>query len=133
MLTRTIRVVAGVLLLVAACAQTSYQPVVDFASSRKPAADYDRDLGECQQLAAQRNPGSDAATGGALGAVGGGALGAALGAILGGGRGAAMGAAVGAVGGGAGGAAGAGTAGMKNQRTIIKNCLSARGYTVVGD
>jgi len=105
--------------LVAGCAHTgqNYRPIVDTTSER-----YEQDLRECQAFAAQR---MDAAQGAAAGAL----LGALLGAVLSraaGGSGN-RGAATGAV---AGGTAFAGQA-ENSQRSIIKRCLTGRGYSVL--
>ncbi|BBK30329.1 hypothetical protein STHU_09630 [Allostella humosa] len=111
-------------LLLGGCARTNYQPVVDFGSSPAGPGRYHADLAECQDLAAQRDPANAAAATAVAGAL----LGAALGAVVGGGRGAAFGAGLGGISGGASG----GSAGLANQRQIVANCLSGRGYRVVG-
>lgn len=116
--------VTAMALVLAGCARTNYQPVIDFGSSPAGSSRYPVDLAECQDLAAQRDPANAAAGTAIAGAL----LGAALGAVVGGGRGAAYGAGIGGIAGGASG----GSAGLANQRQIVANCLAGRGYRVVG-
>lgn len=97
---------------------TSYRPVVDL-QSRSPEL-YEKDLGECQALARQRD---DAARNAMAGAIAGALLGAIIaprdyrqnlanrGALLGG--------------------LGAAGQAVETQETIIKRCLSGRGYSVL--
>jgi outer membrane lipoprotein SlyB len=99
----------------------AYRPVVD--PKRTDMAKYETDLVECRQVAEQ---GPGAGTGAAAGAVGGYAVGQLFARATGrsyhaneSGRG-------GAVLGAAGGAG----AGAKNQRQIVKNCLTQRGHAV---
>ncbi|MBK1665383.1 hypothetical protein CKO38_12415 [Rhodospirillum rubrum] len=117
---------AAVLSLLAACA--SHTPVIDYRTSNKTQAEYERDLAECQSYAEDRGWAGDTA----VGTLGGGALGAALGAATGmivgsPGTGAAMGAAIGGIGGGAG----AGGNAAYEQKRIINTCMSRRGYNVL--
>lgn len=110
-------------LLLGGCAAQSYRPVVDTGVSH---GNYEDDVFDCQQLAAQRPAAAQAA--------GGAAVGAALGAVLGlavGLRGddvahlAAWGAAT-------GGIEGAGW-GTMEQRAIVARCMEGRGYAVLAD
>ncbi len=117
--------VAAVVLLTG-CAH-SYQPVVDMQNVDQYR--YQKDLTECRQYADQVSPLEDAGTDLLIGALGGAALGAATGAIVGD---AAMGAATGAAVGGIGGAGYGGLSGAEKQKQIIRNCLSGRGYKVLG-
>lgn len=109
--------------MVAGCATTSsvgtnYVPVVDL--NGKDSAAYQRDLGECQTLARQRDDAAKKAMAGAI-------AGALLGAIIApkgyrsniANRGALL-----------GGLGGAGHA-VETQEKIIKNCLTGRGYSVL--
>ncbi|MEO1190215.1 MAG: hypothetical protein AAFY02_00530 [Pseudomonadota bacterium] len=129
MLAKALLPVAAVMVL-AACA-SSYEPVVDFRASTASAEAYDQNLRECRALAEQGgSPAEDAAVAGVGGAALGAALGAISGAILGGGAG--TGAAAGAAIGGTAGAAGGAVSGVSDQKSIIRNCLSGRGYAVVG-
>ncbi len=104
------------------CAPVPYRPVIDQGA---PLGNYDADMSACTQLAQQRPAGNATAGGAAVGAIFGALLGAAVGL-----RGANLGqvAAAGAV---SGGAQGAGVS-MAQQRSIIANCMSGRGYNVVG-
>lgn len=99
-----------------------HRPIVDM-QGRDPVA-FERDLADCQNYARQTASAAQAAAAGALlGAL----LNAAAGKAItgsGGNRAGAAGAII-------GGLAGAG-AGETNQRAIIRNCLSGRGYSVLG-
>ena len=117
-------------LLLSACAG-SYEPVVDFQASRNTAEAYDQNLRECRALAKQGgSPVEDAAIAGAGTAAVGAALGAITGAILGGGAG--TGAAAGAALGGTAGAAGGAVSGVSDEKSIVRECLRGRGYSVLG-
>lgn len=123
---RNIVTLAGVLVL-AACAAETYNPVVDLKGS--DGGRYQQDLAECRQLAAQVDVAGDTAVNTLAGAGVGAALGAALGAISGApASGAAMGAALGGIGTGAG----SGVSKNEKQKRIIDQCLSRRGYNVLG-
>ncbi len=122
----------GLLLVfaVTGCAsQGSWTPTVDPYNDPN-AANIDRDLVECRQLAKHASGGTGAETGkgalvgGAIGAVGGAIIGAAVGSP---GRGAAVGAAAGGVGGGARGGLGAED---QFKRSYI-NCMRQRGHNVI--
>lgn len=115
------------LMLVAACAAETYQPVVDLKGS--DAGKYQQDLAECRSLASQVDVAGDSATNALIGAGVGAALGAALGAVTGA---PAAGAALGAGAGGIGAGAGTGVSKNERQKKIIDNCLSRRGYNVLG-
>lgn len=110
-------------LLGAGCAAQTYRPVVDTGISH---GNYEDDVFDCQQLAAQRPAAAQAAGGAAVGAVFGAMLGLAVGL-----RGddvahlAAWGAAT-------GGIEGAGW-GTIEQRAIVARCMEGRGYSVLAD
>lgn len=113
-------------LLLSACA-SSYQPVVDFNGVDR--YQYEADLSECRVIADQIDSTEEAGTSTLIGTGIGAAMGAALGAIAGDpGTGAAMGATAGGLG---GGVKGAGQA-ENRKKTIINNCLTNRGYAVLG-
>lgn len=106
-----------------------YAPTIDPQTSQHPDK-YARDLADCQALASGVRGGTEsAATQGVIGGAVGAALGAAVGAIFGHAkRGAATGAAVGGIGGIGKGA----VEGTQGQEMAIRECLRARGYTVLG-
>jgi hypothetical protein len=106
--------------LASGCA--THQPVVDTKGVDMNA--YTVDLAECQKYAEQINPAGTAAAGAGAGALFGALLGAAIGGRGSAGYGARIGAAQGV---GAGAAGGAG-----KQIQIINNCMSGRGYRVLG-
>ena len=100
----------------------SHIPVIDTKGVNMTT--YNQDIAECQQYAKQIDPVATAGGGAAIGAV----FGALLGAAIGGRNMAGYGAKIGAVDGiAAGGAGGAG-----KQIQIINNCMSGRGYKVLG-
>jgi outer membrane lipoprotein SlyB len=109
-----------------------YAPTVDTVSSpaAKEGRSYSDDLAQCQGLANQHSTIERSA----LTGVGAAALGAAGGAIVGAlgpgtaGRNAALGAAIGGLGGATYGA----VTGEQNNSDTVTNCMSARGWTVVG-
>ena len=108
----------------------NYSPVVDFKMSKKTQAQYQSDLAECKALASKRmSAAKAAAVGTGIGAALGAGIGAATSAIFGVdiGQGAAAGALVGGVSG-----VGAGAKADIDQKQIIINCLSGRGYAVMG-
>lgn len=116
-------VVVGALVL-AGC--SSYRPIVDMQGIDE--AQYEQDLAECQSYAEQVSPVQDAATHAVIGA----AIGAAFGAIAGAwGGDAGTGAAIGASYGGAGGALQGGAGGASSQKSIIRRCMTGRGYSVL--
>jgi uncharacterized protein YcfJ len=86
-------------------------------------AQYNKDMYECRQYAAQVNVGRDALGGAIVGAI----IGAAIGAAIGNSDTAEMGAGLGAVDGATEGASGA----LSEQDQVIKNCLLGRGYKVL--
>ena len=118
---RKITATALAALLASGCAAHTHRPVVDTGT---PRGNYEDDLFDCQQLAAQRPAAERAAGGAAAGAVIGALFGLAVGL-----RGddvahlAAFGAASGAIDG-----AGWGNA---EQRDIVARCLEGRGYDVL--
>jgi outer membrane lipoprotein SlyB len=106
------------------CASTgaNYRPLVDTKG-----VDFNRfeaDLGDCQQYARRV---AGAGTSGVAGAVAGAALGALLSKVAGGSYDVGAGARIGAVAGGVSGA----SSGEQDQRSVIRRCLSGRGYTVL--
>ena len=114
-------------LCLSSCAGADYRPVVDMRGHNEAA--YDRDLTACQETARGiRNNAAEAENAG-IGAAAGGAGGALLGAI---GGNPLLGAGVGAL------AGLAGTAGFEESQTetreerIVRNCMRARGYSVLG-
>jgi outer membrane lipoprotein SlyB len=116
-----------VLVGLSACAGADYRPVVDMRGHNETA--YQRDLAACQQQARGVRNNTDIAEDAGAGALGGAALGAVGGAIGGApGLGAGIGALAGLVGG----------SGFKEAQTenreqqIVKNCIRARGYHVLG-
>jgi uncharacterized protein YcfJ len=113
--------------LLAACAGASYRPIVDMRGHTDVA--YAHDLSECQQLAQGARDNANTAKDLGLGALGGAAIGAVGGAIGGNvGRGAGIGALAGAVGGGVLGEA----TNENREERVVKNCMQARGYNVLG-
>lgn len=112
-------ILAIALALLSGCA--NYRPIVDSASIADPEK-YEVDLKDCQRYADEVNPGGVAL----LGAVLGGVLGAAAGAIADD-PDWALTAAAGAV----GGLAGGGMSGAQDQKDVIRNCMSQRGYAVL--
>lgn len=106
---------------------SSYYPVVDLQGV--DATKYQQDLTECRGYADQIDTVQDGTIGTLAGAGLGAALGAAVGAIGGDpGTGAALGGTVGTFG---GAATGVGNASQR-KTTIINNCLTGRGYKVLG-
>jgi uncharacterized protein YcfJ len=105
------------------CAAQTYRPVVDTGVSR---GNYEDDVYDCQQLAAQR-PAGDHVAGGIV-------VGAAIGALFG----LAVGlegddvAHLAAWGAATGGLEGAGW-GTVEQRSIVARCMEGRGYMVLAD
>jgi outer membrane lipoprotein SlyB len=110
------------------CAGADFRPVVDMSGHTQ--AQYDEVLVACQRDARGVRNNTDIAEDVGIGALGGAALGVVGGAIAGNpGLGAGVGALVGAVGGG----------GYKEietenrEETVVKNCLSSHGFTVLGE
>lgn len=116
---KTIITTIAAALVFTGCAGTgqNYTPIVD-----RPGAGYTQDLSDCQAHAAQM---AGAGGGAVAGAVAGALFGAVLMGILGGSRN--QGAMAGAFGGLTGGAA----RGETDQRTVISNCMRARGHAVI--
>ncbi len=105
------------------CAGTNVKPIIDMKGVSQEA--YDKDLQECQTIAQQQSGmGENAAKGVGLGAVVGGLLGLVTGGNV---SGIAQAAGAGAVVGGAGGA----YSGNQSQESVVKRCLSGRGYKVL--
>jgi outer membrane lipoprotein SlyB len=110
-----------------ACAGADYRPVVDMRGHSEAA--YDRDVAECQQTARTARNNTKEAENAGIGAAAGGAGGAVLGAI---GGSPLLGAGVGALAGlvGTGGYEEATT--EKREERIVRNCMRARGYSILG-
>lgn len=104
-----------------------YRPIVDMSGHTQEA--YYGDVAACQQTARGARNNTDIAEDAGVGAAGGGALGAVAGAI---GGAPLLGAGVGALAGlaGAGGYEEATT--ENREERIVKNCMRARGYTILG-
>ena len=112
--------VASFALLVASCA--NYRPLID--SRGVDMNKYEADLRDCQQYAQQvAGPGTQAAVGAGIGA----ALGYALSRAAGSNYDHGANARVGAVAGAAGGAA----HGAESEISVIRRCMSGRGYNVL--
>ncbi len=124
---RTTAAMLATALWVGACAGADYRPVVDMRGHSE--AQYDRDLGECQQTARTTRNNTKEAENAGIGAAAGGAGGAVLGAI---GGNPLLGAGVGALAGlvGTGGYEEATT--EKREEKIVKNCMRDRGYSILG-
>ena len=106
----------------ASCATApSYRPVVD--TQGVDLNRYEQDLSDCKSYAAQVDPARRATGGAIVGAL----FGAALGGAIGGRDFAGTGARIGAVEGVGVGAA----SGVVDQHTIVRNCLTGRGYRVL--
>jgi outer membrane lipoprotein SlyB len=118
-----------VALCLTACAGggADYRPIVDLSGHSQAA--YDRDVAACQQTARAARNNTNIAEDAGLGAAGGGALGAVAGAI---GGDPLLGAGVGALAGLAGGGGYAEATTENREERIVKNCVRARGYTILG-
>jgi outer membrane lipoprotein SlyB len=118
-----------VALCLSACAGggAEYQPVVDMSGHTRQA--YDRDIAACQQTARSVRNNADVAEDAGMAAAGGGALGAVAGAI---GGDPLLGAGVGALAGLVGGGGYAEATTENREERVVKNCMHARGYTVLG-
>jgi outer membrane lipoprotein SlyB len=121
---KTIALLLSVSMVAAGCAHTGadYRPIVDMQG--RDYAKYEQDLRECQAYSAQAAGAGEQA---AVGAVGGALFGTILAAVAGRGYSRNTAAGLGAVTGAAGGAA----SGERDQRNIIRTCLSNRGYSVL--
>jgi outer membrane lipoprotein SlyB len=119
----------AVALSLSACAGggADYRPVVDM-SGHTPLA-YDRDAAACEQTARAARNNRDVAEDAGIGAAGGGALGAVAGAI---GGAPLVGAGVGALAGLVGGGGYEEAKTENREERIVKNCMRARGYTILG-
>ena len=123
---KSFAVLCGALVVLSACAG-SYEPVVDMEGINPDK--YQKDLAVCRGYADKVDASGSAAKDTLLGAGLGAAAGAAIGAIAGdAGGGALLGTAVG----GFGGAGSSASDSVSRQKTIINNCLSKRGYSVLG-
>lgn len=109
-----------------ACA-SAYTPVVDPKGTDM--AHYQQDLAECRAVSEQVDTAGDSAVNGAIGAGVGAAAGAALGALSGD---SGIGAATGAILGGFGGSGGTALESEQRKKKIINNCLTGRGYRILG-
>jgi hypothetical protein len=121
--------VLAILLGLSACAGSGadYRPVVDM-SGHTPVA-YDRDAAACQQTARAARNDSNIAEDAGLGAAGGAGVGVVAGAI---GGAPLLGAGVGALAGLVGGGGYEEAKTENREERIVKNCLRARGYTILG-
>ncbi len=121
---RKLALILSAAVLATGCAHTGadYRPIVDMQG--RDYAKYEQDLRECQAYSSQA---SGAAEQAAVGAVGGALFGAVIAAVAGRGYSRNTAAGLGAVAGAAGGA----TSGERDQRNIIRVCLSNRGYSVL--
>jgi hypothetical protein len=105
------------------CAGADVRPIVDMKGVNEAA--YEKDLKDCQTIAQQESGmGSTAAKGAGAGAIVGGLLGLVTGTNT---TGIVQAAGAGAVLGGAGGA----FTGNQAQESVVKKCLSGRGYKVL--
>lgn len=127
---KIISIVALLAFTASACATNQYQPIIDEATSDPlPGHTYLGDLEACQTLADQRNTTGDAVAGTAAGAAIGALFGTLIGAWTGNvGHSAAVGASGGALGGGLSSSAGS----VAEQRATVRNCMTNRGWSVVG-
>lgn len=117
----------GVMLCLSACAGADFRPVVDMRGHTDAA--YDRDLATCQQEARGVRNNTDIAEDAGAGALGGAAVGAVGGAI---GGAPLLGAGVGALAGLVGGGGYKEAQTENREQRIVKNCMRARGYNVLG-
>lgn len=121
---KTLLVVVVSLFLVACAGMgANYRPLVD-ARGQKSAQQYEIDVRECQQYAAQTAGVGERA---AVGVVAGALIGTVIAAAFGHGASRNRAAAVGATSGGISGA----TQGEESQRDVIKRCMAGRGYSVL--
>lgn len=104
--------------MLAGCNATGHRPIID--TKNADMANYDQNLRECQAIADQVNPATQAAVGAVAGAL----FGALLGRAMGGGDLSNYGAKVGAL----SGATGAGAEGVQAQARVVSNCMAGRGY-----
>lgn len=112
------------MVMLSGCA--GYRPIVDMRGVDTNR--FEADLAECQQYAKQVSPAGSGVGGALLGALFGAALGAAVGGAAGDpGAGATLGTAYGGVTGAGAGAASA----AEDQKSIIRRCLTGRGYSVL--
>ena len=116
-----------VMLSLSACAGADFRPVVDMQGHTNVA--YNRDLGVCQEEARSVRNNGTIAEDAALGAVGGAAVGA-VGGAIGGAPG--IGAGVGALAGLVGVGAYKESQTENREQRIVKNCMRARGYKILG-
>jgi outer membrane lipoprotein SlyB len=124
---RSVPAALCVVLGLSSCAGADVRPVVDMRGHTDAA--YAQDLGVCQQQARTVRNNTNVAEDAGIGALGGAALGAVGGAIGGApGLGAGVGALAGLIGGG-----GFKEAQTENrEETVVKSCMRARGYNVLG-
>lgn len=112
----------SLIMTLTACAGSSYRPIVD--TYGQDMSRYEEDLRQCQELAKQVDTASTTVASAGISA----AIGAAIGAIVGNSSTVGQGAAIGAITGGTSG----GLSGNEKQKHIIQQCLSNRGYRVLG-
>lgn len=105
---------------------TDYRPVVYPENVKMD--QYEKDLAECKAISQQKSPVKEGAKGTAIGAAAGALLGLGIGSLAGeAGKGAAIGAGAGAL----AGAAGGGAKGLSEQKKIIRNCMTQKGYKIL--
>jgi outer membrane lipoprotein SlyB len=104
-----------------------YRPVVDMSGHTEAA--YDRDLAACQRTARTARNNTNVAEDAGIGAAGGGAIGAVAGAM---GGNPLLGAGAGALAGLVGGGGYEETKTENREERIVKNCVRARGYAILG-
>ena len=105
---------------------TNYRPVV--YPENVTMSQYEKDLAECKAISQQKSPVGEGAKGTAIGAATGALLGLGIGSLTGdAGKGAAIGAGSGAL----AGAAGGGAKGLSEQKKIIRNCMTQKGYKIL--
>jgi hypothetical protein len=124
---KSVPVILSLAVSVSGCGGADFRPVIDMRGHTEVA--YQQDLAACQRQTRGVRKNTDIAEEAGIGALGGAAGGAVFGAIGGApGLGAGVGALTGIVGGG----------GYKEVETerreerVVKNCMSARGYNILG-
>ena len=129
-------VIAALMMTVTACTADGintvtnrgldYRPIVDMKGI--DVVEFQTDLAECKEYAAQIDAGGSALAGALLGAAAGAAGGAIIGSAFGNTSG---GAQFGAAGGALSGAGGGGVSAQRAQENVVQRCLAGRGYTLL--
>lgn len=117
-------------MLLAALGGCASDPIID--TQGVDMSRYQQDRRECEAYADQVSTGTEAAKGAGVGAAIGAVTGAAVGAIFGDSTAVARGAASGGIVGGAQGGVQGGVKGENRKENVLRNCLSGRGYRVLG-